>query len=251
MSHEPKPAESNAPAVSHAEPADRRALTMRILNLWLNLTLLYLLAWPLLTVVFGAPQDTVDELPLGWFLVYLVPALAVLVLVARLWRVNKLPIDLVQPRRALALLALGGWRGQVMLFLVGVTLVTAVLLFVASPSDGTKVLVNGLLRAAALQLLIAGYVKTMLDRLGADPRRTFWFGVGMFAFTYAADTAIQAAVRQSASLDMLPIAFAAGALLGLLLGLASMSLRDRTGSLAPAVLLQLFLLTILPAFFDS
>jgi hypothetical protein len=251
LSHDLRPSKSTAPAARRSEAIDVRSLTLRVLNLWLNVTLLYLLAWPLLNVVFDAPQETVAELPLGWFIVYLAPALAVLVLATRLWRVNQLPSEVVQPTRALALLKFGGWRGQAVLFLVGLTLVTSVMLLLAAPADGAKVLINGLIRAAALQVLISGYVKTMLDQLGADPRRTYWFGVGMFAFTFAADTAVQAAVRQNASLDMLPIAFAAGTLLGLLLGLASLSLRDRTGSLAPALLLQLLMLTILPAFFDS
>jgi hypothetical protein len=228
--------------------AEQRNATLRVVSAWFNLTLIYVMAWPLLVVLFDAPLDPPGELPFGWFLLFLIPPLAVLAIETRLWRVNQLPTESMHWRSGLAMFRRGGWQGQVALVLVALTLVCTVLLFAAAPVNATQALIGGLARALALQLLVAGYVKAMLDQLGAHPSRVYWLGVGMFTLTVAAETAIAVAARQNPTLEDLLLAFSAGALLGVLLGLASMSLRGQTSSVFPGVLLQLLLFGLIPPF---
>lgn len=235
-------------AVRELSEGERRAASLRVLSAWFNITVLNVMAWPLIVVAFDAPLDPPAELPLGWFLVYMVPAAAVLVLTARLWRVNQLSLESLGWRPALAMYRRGGWQGQLALVLATLTLVTTVLLLVAKPLEGVQALLSGVARALAVQLLIAGYVRSMLAQFGADPSRVYWFGVGMFTLTIAAETAIAVAARQNPGVNELMLAFSAGALLGVLLGMASMSLRGRTGSLIPALLLQLLLFSLIPQF---
>jgi hypothetical protein len=230
------------------DATEQRNATLRVLNAWFNLTLVYVMAWPLFVVVFDAPLDQPGELPFSWFLLYLVPPLVVLAVDVRLWRVNRLSYAPLRWQPAAAMLGQGGWRQQLAIVLVVLPVVCTVLLFAAEPLGAAQVLVGGLLRALALQALIAGYVKGMLEQLGAHASRAYWFGVGMFTLTVAAETAIAVAARQNPSLEELLLAFSAGAVLGLVLGLASMSLRGHTGSLIPGVLLQLLLFGLLPPF---
>jgi hypothetical protein len=246
--------EQQAPGTAQGEQlreldaAEQRNATLRVLSAWFNLTLVYVMAWPLLVVLFDAPLDPSAELPFGWFVLYLLPLLAVLAIEVRLWRVNRLSTEPLHWRLGLAMFRRGGWQGQVALVLVVLTLVCTVLLFAAAPVNAVQALIGGLARAIALQLLVAGYVKGMLDQLGAHPGRVYWLGVGMFAVTIAGETAVAVAARQNPTLEEVMLAFSAGALLGVLLGLASMSLRGHSGGVIPGILLQLLVFGLIPPF---
>lgn len=242
------PASPAGEQVRELNEVERRNATIRVLYAWFNLSLIYVMAWPVLVVAFDAPLDQPGELPFAWFLLYLVPPLAVLAVDVRWWRINRLSTEPLQWQRAAVMLGQGGWQRQLAVVLVVLPLVCTVLLFAAEPLGAAQALGAGLVRALALQVLIAGYVYGMLAQLGAHSSRTYWLGVGMFTVTVAAETAIAVAARQNPGLDELLLAFSAGALLGVLLGFASMSLRGHTGSIIPGVLLQLLLFGLLPPF---
>lgn len=246
--HQQSPTSPTSEQVRELDEVERRNATVRVLYAWFNLTLIYVMAWPLLVIAFDAPLDQPGELPFAWFLLYLVPPLVVLAVEVRWWRINSLSTAPLQWQRAVVMLGQGGWQRQLAVVLVVLPLVCTVLLFAAEPLGAAQALGAGFVRALALQLLIAGYANGMLAQLGAHPSRIYWIGVGMFTVTVAAETAIAVAARQSPALDELLLAFSAGALLGALLGFASMSLRGHTGSLIPGVLLQLLLFGLLPPF---
>lgn len=230
-----------------------RSFVLRTLYSWLTLTLLFTFTWPLLVVFAGAPSGVSPRAtPLGWFAARLAIAALSAAAAGLLWRLSPVPAEVARPARAARLFARAGGRvwPQVMVFLAGVSALLLLLLFVSDPLGALQVATLGLAESLTVQLLLAGYMQGLFD-LTLDDYRATVATLGLFALTFAIRGGLASSTQAGLGGNDFVVALVAGGALGLLVGAASLLLRARSGSLAPAVLAQWLTLYILVGLFES
>lgn len=228
-----------------------RYAALRALYHWLNLTLLLTFPWPALVTFFDAPSVRPENTPSDWFLLRLAAPVAAFLVAAHFWRSSGVPGDVAGPGHAIQLVSRGRLIGQIVLFLVGLSVVASIVLLLDDPTRATKALTLGLAEALAIQTLIAGYVKSTLETLDGKPVNIFALCLALFALSFAIRAGLAAGIQQDASGTLIAGGIIGGAAVGLLVGAVSLVLRDHTASLAPGVALQLLLVAIIPAFTAS
>ena len=225
-----------------------RSFTLRTLYSWLTLTVLLTFSWPMLVVYAGAPNGVSPrQTPLVWFGARLLVALLSAAAAGLLWRLSPVPSAPADPARATRLFQRTSGRiwPQLLVFLSGLSALLLVLLLAIDPLGALQVALLGLAEALAIQTLLAGYLKGFFD-LTLDDYRATVATLALFALTYALREGLDAA---SGSGDF-ALALAAGGALGFLIGVISLWLRAKSGSLLPAMLTQCLLLYILVGLFE-
>jgi len=225
--------------------SDRNAI-LRTLYGWLNLTMLLSFVWPALVVFFEAPLASVANTPRDWFILRISAPIVVLVVSARLWRASGVPGHVAKLARITELRALGPVWIQVLSFIVLLSLALSAVLIVDDLPSALKVVCFGLAEAAAIQVMVPGYVKTSLETLGGAPSRVFWICVILFGITFALRGGLAAAIQTDSVASVVAGASLGGLGAGLLLGIAFVYLRDRTASLLPGFMLQMLVVTLIP-----
>ena len=224
-----------------------RNAILRTLYAWLNLTLLLSFTWPALVVFFEAPLSSVPNTPVDWYLLRLTAPAAVLIIGARLWWTSGAPVYVASPARLAGLRELGPLWTQLQFFVLLLSLVLTAVLFASDPTSALKASLFGLVEAAAIQVVISGYVKTTLESLGAQPSRAFWICAVLFGVVFALRGGLAAAIQPDSIASVVFAAGAAGFVAGLALGVIFLYLRDRTASLFPAIVLNWLVVALIPA----
>ncbi len=225
--------------------SERNAI-LRTLYGWLNLTLLLSFAWPALVVFFEAPLLNVANTPLDWFLLRIGAPATVLIVSARLWWASGVPGHVANPARVGDFRSLGPIWIQILAFIILLSLALSAVLLIDNPSHAAKVLLFGLVEAAAIQVVLPGYVKTSLETVGGDPSRVFWICVFLYGITFALRGGLAAAIRPDSIPSVVAGASVGGLIAGLILGFAFVYLRDRTASLLPGIVLQCLVVALVP-----
>ena len=224
-----------------------RNAILRTLYAWFNLTLLLSFTWPALVVFFEAPLSSVPNTPTDWYLLRLAAPAAVLLIGARLWWTSGAPVYVASPSRLAGLRELGPLWTQLQVFLLLLSLALTVVLIVSDPPSALKATLFGLVEAAAVQVMISGYVKTTLESLGALASRAFWTCAVLFGVVFALRGGLAAAIQPDSITSVVIAAGAAGFVAGLALGIVFLYLRDRTASLLPAIFLNWLVVALIPA----
>lgn len=231
-----------------ARYGSHRSAVGSILFAWLNLSLLIAFGWASLVVAFDAPSVSVEILPVDWFVIRFVIILIAAVLTVVLWRSSMAPTSSMSREAAEGLFQRGVLWSQGMLFLVGVSLVLSVLLLLANPNQATKLLLFGVVEVFAVQALFAGYLKTAFDLL-FERRRAFALVTGLFAVFFGLQSLAVAMIAVNADPNYV-LAFLAGGLLGAAVGVVSLILRDRSGSIVPGFFVQLLVFYLFITFVE-
>jgi hypothetical protein len=226
--------------------SDRNA-TLRTLYAWFNLTLLLSFAWPTLAVFFDAPVSSPENTPADWLIMRAAGPLIVFGVGLRIWLASGAPLYVASLARFRSLAMLGPLWTQLLAFLVILTLVLSAILFLSDPGSALKVLSLGLAEALALQFVVSGYVKTVLEVLEADPSRIFWICAALYGVMFGLRGGLAAAIQPDAEAAFVLGAGVASALGGVVLGALFVYLRDRTSSLYPGVVLTWLIIAIIPA----
>src|SRR5687767_3082237 len=77
-----------------------RSFVLRTLYSWLTLSMLYLFAWPLLVIYFGAPSVPPEETPANWYQFRLFAPLLIAAIVLWLWQLSPAPAGTALRARA-------------------------------------------------------------------------------------------------------------------------------------------------------
>lgn len=229
-----------------------RSFTLRTLYSWLTLTLLFTFTWPMLVVFAGAPAGVpARATPVDWLLARLGIATLIAVAAAFLWRLSPVPAAVAEPWRAIRLFTRASGRvwPQLMVFLVAMSMLLTLLLALDDPAAALKIVALGAAESLAVQLLLTGYLKGVFDVLLDDYRATI-ATLSLFAATFAIRGGLAASTKANLGGDEFVVSLLAGALLGLLIGGASLWLRARGGSLLPGALAHLLALYILVGLFE-
>lgn len=203
---------------------------------WLNLTVLLAFGWPALVVFFDAPAVSIENTPLDWFALRLGVAVVGGGLTLLLWKLSPVTAQVATPQAVGDIFRKGIFWTQAVLFLAGVSLLLSALLLEADAGPATKVVIFGLAEAIAIQALLSGYMKSALDVLFTS-WQSFIYGLGLFAAFFGLRS-FAFAVTAAGGGENTILALLAGGLLGAVLGVVSLLLRDRSGSLLPGVLLH-------------
>ncbi len=234
-----------------ARYGDARSAMLRTLYTWLNLTLLAVFGWPALVVFVDAPDATPELTPTDWFFVRLGILLVTAVLLARFWYVNRIPTGILRLSSMVALFSRGKIWPQVILFLLSLTILLSAVLLFRDTGPALKILSLGLLTTLIVQGLNAGYVYSTFQILEVERNRLRGTVVILMGLTFASSAATEAGIAINSESVEIAIAFVAGAGLGCIIGVVSVLFRERSESLAPAVLAQLLALSVVPAFFQQ
>ncbi|RIK46593.1 MAG: hypothetical protein DCC58_02645 [Chloroflexi bacterium] len=247
MLGEPRPKGLPAALARHGSV---RSFVLRTLYSWFTLTILFTFTWPLLVVYFDAPAVSIDETPLDWFQVRFLLLLLTAIAAGWLWWVSPAPVEVANPERFTALFRRGKAWPQAIVFLVGLSLLLALLLVLENPAGGGKVVAFGLVEAALIQVLLAGYMQSFFE-LVLDDARSYLASLGLFALTFAIRGGLASTTQDDLGQDLFVVALLAGAVVGLVAGGLSLFLRARSGSIVPAVFVYWLLFSILPALFEG
>lgn len=226
----------------------QRSALSSILFGWLNLILLMAFGWASLVVVFDAPAVSVETLPVDWFVIRLGIMLAAAIVIVVLWRSSYVPTTALSMDAVRGLFQRGMLWTQGMLFLIGVTFVLIVFLLLLDVGQASRLLLFGIVEVFAVQALFAGYVKTAMDAL-LSQRRSFLLLTGLFALFFAAQS-LAIALSSDEGGQNYALAFFAGAFLGAVVGVISLVLRDRSGSILPGFLVQLMVFYLFIPFLE-
>ena len=226
--------------------SERNAL-LRTCYSWLNLTLLMSFLWPALVVYADAPLVSVAHTPGNWFMARLAAPAAALVAGALIWRASGVAGYVAAPARLFEMRALGAVWVQALAFIVCLSFALAGVLLASEPTAALKVMLFGLVEAAAVQCVLAGYVKTTLETLGGRASRIFWISAILFGIVFALRGGLAAAIQPDAGVGLIAAAGSAGAVAGVALGISFTYLRDRSASLFPGIVLQWLVVALIPA----
>lgn len=222
-----------------------RSFTGRLLYSWLTLTMLFLFPWPLAVLLAGATGQSSWETPLDWFQVRFIPPALVAVIVAWLWSVSPVPTDTMQRARLLAPFRTGRLWPQVMVFFLGMIVLTSVLMMLENTGGALKLTLLTCAEAAVITVLISGYMHSAFDVLLEDFRSGAPV-VMLYALTFGIRGALATATEEVLGQDQLFVALSAGIVGGALIGAAAVFLRNRSGSLLPGFLALWLLFLLLP-----
>lgn len=219
-----------------------------MLFIWVNVSLMMAFGWAALVVAFDAPAVGVEALPTDWFIVRFLIILAAAGLTIMFWRSSMVPVSTLAREAFGGLFQRGILWSQGMLFLIGVSLVLAVLLLLASPGQATKLLLFGAVEVFAIQALFAGFMKTAFDLL-FERGQSFGIVTGLFAVFFGLQSLAIAITSVDTDLNYY-LALLAGGFLGAVVGAISLLLRDRSGSILPGFLVQLLVFYLIIPFVD-
>jgi hypothetical protein len=230
----------------------RGGFTGRLLYTWFTLTILYAFTWPLLVLITAAPGETPWDTPLDWFQLRVLPPTLIAIIAAWLWRLSPVPHDTIDRNRWLAPLRQGRVWPQVLVFLIGLTLVISLMLLIENPGGALKLITLTLAEAAVIQILIAGYMHGAFELLLRKAQANLPV-ILLFSLTFGMRGAIATVDEDVLVQEQFMVALSAGIVAGALIGAVSVFLRNRTGSLTPGIValwLGLLLLA-LPDFYRS
>lgn len=234
-----------------ARGGSQRSTVLRAIYTWFNLTLLLIFGWPALIFFTDAPASQPRYMPNDWFIARLLITVLVLILVIRFWRSSGISGRVARFDNAMALFE-GTWlRQQVPLFLLGTTVILVGLLLSSAFVPALRILTLGLAEALAAQALIAGYVKGILDELNMGSWKSFLIATGLFVATFALRSTVATGTQSGTGMELVLTALIAGAVLGIIVGVVSLTLRDRLDSLLPGILAHWLFLGIIPPFIEG
>lgn len=231
-----------------ARYGSHRSAVGSTLFIWVNLGLFLAFGWAALVIAFDAPAVGVEVLPADWFAARLVIALIGAGLTVIFWRSSQAPTHAMSREAISGIFARGVLWTQGMLFLLGVSVVLGVLLLLANPGQAARLLSFGVVEVFAIQALFSGYMKTAFNLL-LDRKRAFVVVTGLFAVFFGLQSMAIAVTAVDAGQNYL-LALVAGGVLGMLVGAVSLVLRDRSGSILPAILVHLLLFYQVIAFLE-
>lgn len=231
----------------------RRSFTLRLLYSWLTMTMLFTFPWPLAVIIADAPTDAVWETPLDWFQVRLLPPAVMAAIVAWLWVLSPVPSDLLRRDRLLAPFRSGRVWPQVMVFLLGMIVLTSVLMMLENAGGALRLVVLTVAEAAVIVILVSGYMHSAFDVLLEEYREAAasLASVMLYAMTFGIRGALATTSEEVVTGDQLVVAMSAGIVAGAIIGAVMVALRNRSGSLLPGFLALwlAFLLLPLPDFY--
>jgi hypothetical protein len=229
-----------------------RSFTLRLLYSWLTLTMLWTFAWPLLVLLTSAPGVTREETPTGWFQLRLLAPLLTAAAAGWIWHLSPVPTATADRGRMLALVRAGRVWPQVLLFLVGLPLVLSGFLLAEDAGGALKLISLTLAEAIVIQIILSGYLHGAFDLLLPDSRPELPV-IGLYALTFALRNTLAASAEETLPQGELLLAASGGIVAGALVGVVSVWLRARSGSLLPGILALwlLFLLLGLGDFYES
>lgn len=226
----------------------QRSAIGSILFAWLNLSLLMAFGWAALVLVFDAPAIGLEVLPLDWFVIRFGIMLVAAVFTVLLWRSSDVPTWSMSTEAVTSLFKRGMIWTQVMLFLIGVSLVLAWFLLMLNIGQASRLLIFGVVEVFAVQALFAGYVKTGMD-VFLSRARSFLLVTGLFSLFFASQS-FALAISSAEGGQNYGLAFAAGAFLGAVVGAVTLLLRDRSGSILPGFLVQMLVFYLFIPFLE-
>jgi uncharacterized protein YciU (UPF0263 family) len=235
-----------------ARYGSRGSFAGRLLYTWFTLTVLYAFTWPLLVLMTAAPGTAPWDTPLDWFQLRVLPPALIAVITAWLWRLSPVPHDPIDRSRWLSPFRQGRIWPQVLVFLLGLTVVISFMLVLENPSGALKLITLTLAEAAVIQMLVAGYVHGAFDLLLRRPQSNLP-AILLFALTFGMRGALATVDEDVLAQEQFVVALSAGIVAGALIGLVAVFLRNRTGSLTPGIValwLGLLLLA-LPDFYAA
>jgi len=212
-----------------------RSFTLRTLYTWLTLTMLYTFTWPLLVLLTAAPGVTPADTPTDWYQLRLLAPALTAIFAAWLWALSPVPTDIADRSSALNLFRRGRVWPQALVFLLGTLVVLITLMAIENPGAGVKLTLLALAEALVIQILLSGYLAATFELLLPDGRPNV-LTVILYALTFAMRGALAAAAEETLPESELILAVFSGLFVGLLIGIASVWLRARSGSLLPGIL---------------
>jgi hypothetical protein len=203
----------------------RLALLRRFIR-WFNLTVLQQAVWPLMIVLFSAPQVDVEETPFGWWLARTAGPLIAATLAAlycsrylrRFWRGNPAAY---QPD--LRPLPAGMLATQIRYALIGLPVAVALMRLLVGPADeALKLIIFGVVNVAAYHLIHFGVV----PMLYADRAHGMQAGAFLFGVSWALHDGLMVALTEDGSWAL---AIGAGLFLGWTVAAVSLLIRRWPG----------------------
>lgn len=246
-----------APVATHVN-GDRRELVAHygsvrstvgsILFLWMNLSILLAFGWPVLVIFFDAPAFAIEDTPADWFVLRFGIALVGALLTVFFWKQSPVSMQVASRNAVVGIFGRGVVWTQMLLILIGVSLMLAVLLLTSDAGPAAKLICFGLVEAFAIQALFCGFVKSAFDAL-FNRWQAFLAVVGLFAVFFGLRSlSFSIAAIEANQNEML--ALMAGAVSGAVLGAGSLLFRNRSGSLLPALLLHWTIFYLLAPYLD-
>jgi hypothetical protein len=203
-----------------------RLALLRRFTRWFNLTVLQQAVWPLMIVLFSAPQVDIEETPFGWWLVRVAGPLIAATLAAlycsrylrRFWRGNPAAYQSdIRPVPA------GMLPTQLRYALLGLPVAVAVMrLLVGSADEALKVIVFGAVNVAAFHLIHFGVVPMFY----ADRAHGLQVGAVLFGVSWALHDGMLVALSDDGSWLL---ALGAGLSLGWVVAAVSLAVRRWPG----------------------
>jgi len=203
-----------------------RLASLRRFTRWFNLTVLQQAVWPLMIVLFSAPQVNIEETPFGWYLTRIAGPLIAASLAAlycsrylrRFWRGSP-AADQVEGSSIPA----GMLATQLRCALLGLPVAVAVMRLLVWPADeATKVIVFGMINVAAFHLIHFGVVPMFY----ADRAHGLQVGAVLFGVSWALHDGLLIALSNDGSWML---ALGAGLFLGWVVAAVSLLIRRWPG----------------------
>jgi hypothetical protein len=226
----------------------RRSFTLRLLYSWLTMTMLFTFPWPLVVLIADAPTGPPWNTPLDWFQIRFLPPALIAGIAAWLWVLSPVPSELILRERLLAPFRTGRVWPQLMVFLLGMIVLTSILMMVENTGGALKLILLTAAEAAAIQILISGYMHGAFDLLLEEYRvvAANLSAILLYALTFGMRGAVATASEEAVGGDQLIVAMSAGIVAGAIIGTLSVMLRNRSGSLLPGLLALWLGLLLLP-----
>jgi hypothetical protein len=203
-----------------------RLATFKRLYRWLNLTLVQQAVWPLLVLLAGAPADPIAGTPWDWYVLRLAAPAAAAVLAWVYLRQRPLGPS---PEEVATARATGPAATQFRFALLGLPLMVAVARLAAGPlAEATKLILFGLADVAAYHLIHFGVVARSYPR----PEQGRMAGLVLFGLSWGLRETMLVGV--GAAGGSLAFAFAGGLVVGWIVAVASLALREWLGALPSA-----------------
>jgi hypothetical protein len=203
----------------------RLALFRRFIR-WFNLTVLQQATWPLMIVLFSAPQVDIEETPFGWWLVRTAGPLIAATLAAlycsrylrRFWRGSP-----AADRSEARSLPAGMLATQLRYALLGLPVAVALMRLLVGPADeASKIIVFGAVNVAAYYLIHFGVVPMFY----ADRAQGLRVGAVLFGVSWALHDGLLVALSNDGSWLL---ALGAGLFLGWVVAAVSLLIRRWPG----------------------
>ncbi len=217
---------------------------LRKIYRWFNLTVIQHAVWPVLVALFAAPQVAVADTPWDWYLGRAAgPLLAFVLAMGYIRRAVARGIESTALPSVHVPDAPGRIAQQARYLLIGLPVMVLIVRLLVGPFDAViRIALLGLFTVAAFHA-ISFWIVPLGFPHGA---RGLDIGTLLFAVSWALGDILQ--VGSSSAGGSLPLAFAAGLIVGLVVALACRGLRRWPGGTLPAPMTQWLAITLVLGF---